>query len=182
MPETEKNILEKIAVNKLLLLMAKHTSNSLNKFSGWLIAGFGAAFALVLTNIESISTFIHITSIRNSISIFLIALFLGVIQKWLNAIINASSTVSEESEEIGKNLAETKENANTDFLLSEIKNSTFYPSKWMVSWQLNKIQRGDLSAPGRMIGKLSQIQSYLVLFQALLAIYSITIILSGFKI
>ena len=162
MPKTEENILEKIAVNKMLLLMAKHTSASLDKFSGWLLAGFGAAFALVLTNIESVENFIQLTNIHSGISLFLVALFFGVIQKWLSAIIGSSYEASIEGEEIGKKLAESKENANIEFLLNEIINSTFYPAKWLISWQFNKVKNGDLSASGRMLGTLSQIQSYLV--------------------
>lgn len=182
MSENDENILERVAANKLLLLLAKHTSSSLDKFSSWLLAGFGAAFSLILINIESIANFIHLTNIRSGFFLYLLALFFGVIQKWLNAIISPSCAASVESEEIGKNLVETKENADIEFLLNEIKNSTYYPAKWLVSWQYNKVLGGDLSAPGRMLGKLSQIQSYLVLIQAFLAIYSIVIILNGVKV
>ena len=181
-PDKDKHLLEKIAVNKTLLLLAKHISSSLEKFSGWLLAGFGAAFALVLTNIESITDFVQITSIRSGISYFLIALFLGVIQKWLSAIISSSFEASVGSEEIGKKLSESKDGADIEFILNEIKRSTLYPAKWFVTWQFNKILTGDLSAPGRMLSKLSQIQSFLIFAQALLVIYSILVILNGFKV
>lgn len=182
MTETDNNVLEKIAANKLLILLAKHTSGSLDKFSTWLLAGFGAALSLILINIESVSNFIHLSNIKHGLFLYLVALFAGVIQKWLNAIIAPACAASSEGEQIGKELAETKDNADMVFLLNEIKNSTNYPAKWLLSWQYKKVLGGDLSAPGRMVGKLSQIQSYLVLIQAVLAIYSIVTILNGIKV
>jgi hypothetical protein len=180
--ENNKAVFERIAANKLLILMAGNASSAVDKFSSWLLTGFGVAFTLILTNIDSIVKFIPLSNIRDGILLYLFALFLGVIQKWLSSIISSGCGTSGEAEQIGKDLADSSKDIDIDFILNEIERSTYYPAKWLVSFQYNKVKNGDLSAPGRMFGKLAQIQSYLVLAQAIFVIYSITVLISGFNV
>jgi hypothetical protein len=60
--ETQANIL----AGQLLIVATQKVSNSFDTFSGWLATGFGAAFALFMANLGSISKFVAIGSIKCS--------------------------------------------------------------------------------------------------------------------
>jgi hypothetical protein len=44
-----------VLAGELLTLAARKSSSTLDNFSGWLLAGFGAGFALLLANLDSIT-------------------------------------------------------------------------------------------------------------------------------
>jgi len=176
MTEQKNNVHESILIGKLLSATAYGVTVSLEKFSGWLLAGFGAAFTLILSNIDSISKFITTEDIKNGVVFYLIALAAGVLQRWLASSIQASAMVSKEAEELGKNAAGQFDPEN---IFSEIEKATFYPQKWLVQFQFNKVRNGDFAAPGRMQVTMTQIQGFLVLIQGILVISSIVVIIRG---
>ncbi len=183
MTDHHKNIDESILIGKTLSLIAFCATASLEKFSSWLLAGFGAAFALILSNIDSVSKLITPANIKCGVSLYLIALAAGVLQRWLASSTQASAMASKEAETLGKNAPSTINQKNfLENLLLEIENVTFYPQKWLVQYQLAKVRKGDFAAPGRMQALMAQIQGYLVLAQGALAISSIFIIIMGISL
>ena len=176
MSNEENNIDESIFIGKILSLMAVGATQSLEKFSGWLLAGFGVAFTLILSNIDSVQKFIDTSNIKCGITLYLIALGAGVIQRWLASGIHAGEAVAKDAEKLGK---DSSENINPENLLNEIENVTLYPQKWFVQWQFNKVRQGDFAANGRMQARMAQVQGYLVLIQGVLAISSIVVLVRG---
>lgn len=176
MSEEPKNINEGIMLGKMLSLMAIAVNTSLEKFSSWMLAGFGAAFALILTNIESVSKFVDIGCLKTGITLYLVALAAGVIQRWLGASINSGTMFSNEQEQLG---ADAPEGINFENILSEVENVSFYPQKWLIRWQFNKLRAGDFAVAGKMLAKMAQIQGFLVLLQGALVISSIVVVLNG---
>jgi hypothetical protein len=174
---TENNkIDESILIGKTLSLIAIGVTTSFEKFSGWLLAGFGAAFALLLSNIETVAKFIAVEDIKTGVLLYLIALASGVFQRWLAAGINAGAMVSKEAEDLGAN---APEGIDFDNVLTQIENSTFYPQKWLVRYQFNQVRKNDYAAPGRMQATMAQIQGRLVLVQGVLVISSIVVMVRG---
>jgi hypothetical protein len=55
---------ERTAAQKTLLAATRRAGDAMSPFAAWLLGGFGAAFALVLANIETVSKFIAVTHIR----------------------------------------------------------------------------------------------------------------------
>lgn len=106
MSEEPINIDEGIMLGKMLSLGAIAVNSSLEKFSSWMLAGFGAAFALILTNIESVSKFIEISCLKTGITLYLVALAAGVIQRYLGTSINSGTMFSNELEQLGENASE----------------------------------------------------------------------------
>lgn len=166
---------EKILVGKLLSLVSQSVTTSLEKFSGWLLAGVGAGFALILSNIDAIREFIYIESIKLAVYIYLAALALGILQRWLAAGINGASLVAKESEDLGRNAADS---VNFDNVLTEIERATLYPQKWLVRYQFNKVRSGDFAIAGRMQAIMAQVQGFFVLGQGILVIAAIIIMVS----
>lgn len=164
MTEPKDNTQESIVAGKMLGIMAISVTTSLESFSGWLLAGSGAAFALMLTNIESVSNFILIASIKQAVFLFLIALAAGVIQRWLGASVRAGSLSSTDSEKLGQELPE---GFDLSVVLKHVEQASFYPQRWLIAWQFKKLQAGDFAVSGRVVAKMAQIQGFLVLIQAL---------------
>ena len=61
-PETPLNA--RTAAQHTLLAATRRVTEALPTFSSWLLAGLGAAFSLVVANVEKVSNFIEITHIR----------------------------------------------------------------------------------------------------------------------
>ena len=172
----KSNTEESILIGELLSLMSFAVTSSLEKFSSWLLVGFGAAFALILSNIEIVSKFIPVQDIKTGVLLYLIALASGVIQRWLAVGVMAGAMASKEAKELGANASDT---VNINNVLTEIENVTLYPQKWFIRYQYNKLRRGDLAATGRMLAVMAQLQSYLVLIQGGLVISSIIVMVFG---
>jgi hypothetical protein len=172
------NINESILLGKLLNLMSKSATLSLEKFSAWLLAGFGVAFTLILTNIESISKFVTIENIKFGVILYLCALGAGVLQRWLGSMVQAGTMASEESDGLGANAPEGIDFNN---ILKSVEDVTFYPQKWLIKWQFSKLRDGDYAVSGKLFARITQIQGTLVLIQATLVITSILVIINGFS-
>jgi hypothetical protein len=158
--------------------MAINVTVTLESFSGWLLAGFGAAFALILSNIESVSNFITVGSIRRGVFLFLIALAAGVVQRWIGSSVRAGVLSGSEGEVLGDG---AHDSIDFSVILEEIKKATFYPQRWLVAWSFKKIEKGDFAFSGRMFAKMAQIQGWLVLVQAALVISSIVVVVNGLE-
>lgn len=175
MPE-QINREESILTGKMLSLLSVGLTTSLEKFSGWLLAGFGAAFALILSNIEQVAKFISIDDIKIGVLLYLVALATGVLQRWVGSGIMGGAMISKEAEELGRNADESVDFNN---VLTEIERSCLYPKKWLVRYQFNKIRSGDFSVAGRMQVVMAQLQGYMVLIQGGLVISSIVVMVCG---
>ncbi len=167
---------ESILSGKLLSATAKSATLSLEKFSAWLLTGFGAAFVLMLTNIESLSKFIPVESIKLGITLYLIALGAGVMQRWLGAQVQASISAAEESDKLSDDAP-----GGIDFnnIHKDFEDVSFYPQKWLTKWQANKLRDGDYAVFGKLLARIAQIQATLVLIQACLVIASIVVVING---
>lgn len=154
-------------VGKVLSLMAARLSAELSTFAGWMLTGFGALLGLILTNIESVSKFVPASSIGSSISIFLSAVVLHVVQRYLASIVASSTAIGKEIESIPA-IGEI----NIQFLLRELEASTLWPTRLLVKWSNAKIREGDLAVGGRVNAVIAQLQAWMVFSQLILIIWA----------
>lgn len=173
---------ERVAAGKLLSLVASHVSEHIGSFGSWLLIGVGATYSLVLANLASVQQFVSLLSIRTGLLLLLAAVIFGVLQRWLAAIVGASSALAEKGEKIGRELSEQEIEIDFKVLFREIERGIYYPAKWIVQRSYNKVLSGDLAAAGRMCAGISQIQSFLVLIQVGLAVSAIAVIAYGVKV
>ena len=162
--------------------MAKAISESHSTFATWLLAGFSAAFTLILANIEEVSKFIETASIKEALFIFLYSMALAVIQKWLNTIIQGAFKGGEEGAKLDAALIQSGVQINPEILLQEIENASWYPAKFLIKRQYNKVRAGDLLVGGRQQFKLAQLQGFLLLTQMGFAIWSLVVLINGIMV
>lgn len=173
---------ERFAAGRLLALAAAHGSEHMGSFGTWLLVGVGATYSLVLTNLASVQEFVELWSIRSGLLLLLVAVVLGVLQRWLAAIVGASSAVAEKSAMIGRDLSEQGIDLDFSVLFREMERGTYYPAKWVVRRNYSKAVAGDLAVAGRMSAGIAQVQSLLVLVQVGFALAAIATIACGVKV
>jgi len=181
MTNRELPISEKAAAQQSLLAATKRVGESLPAFTTWLLAGTGAAFSLVVANIEKVSKFIEITHIRFGLVIFLISLGIAIIATYLSTIVKAAQGAQEDGEALGKKIAETTETFDVSLFMTEYERGLLPPIRWMARASMKKARSGDVVAGARMIAKLSQIQALLVVGHSVLTLVAIGGLAFGLK-
>ena len=179
---SEHNLInEQIAAQQTLLAGARRVSAALPTFSTWLMAGFGAAFTLALVNIETVSKFIEITHIRFGLVLFLVSLVLAVLGTYLGTIVTAALAAQEDGEMIGKKISESKQKFDLSMFAREYERGLFPPIRWLAHSAMKKAMHGDGVAGARMIAKLSQLQTLMVVAQGVLAVVAAGALAVGLK-
>lgn len=181
MPENEPPLSEKIAAQQTLLAATKRVGEALPAFSTWLLGGLGAAFTLVVANIEAVSRFIEITHIRFGLIIFLISLGVAVLATYLSTIVKAALGAQEDGEALGKRIIASAGSFDVSLFISEYERGLLPPIRWIARSSLNKAKDGDIVAGARMIAKLSQVQALLVAGQSILALVAVGGLAFGLK-
>jgi hypothetical protein len=177
-PETQANIL----AGQLLIVATQKVSNSFDSFSGWLATGFGAALALFIANLETISKFTTLGTIKCASLLFLISAVLAVIDKVFASFIAAGCAAAIEGAALGKDLAERQVQIDVTTFFAETEKALFWPGSWFARRAFTKAQSGDFAGPGRMYTKVAQIQALAVIIQALLSLAAAVTIVRGLAV
>jgi len=173
--ETQASIL----AGQLLILATQRVSASFDSFSGWLAAGFGAALALFIANLDTVSKFASVSSLKYASFLFLLSVVLSVIDKMLAAFIAAGTTAAIEGAALGKDLGERGIEIDISKFFSETKRALFWPGSLFARRAFAKTQVGDFAGPGRMYSKVAQVQAFVVIIQAILSLAAAVVIVRG---
>ena len=179
MPEIP-NLNEQIFVNALRAETNGKASASVDSFSGWLIAGFAATSALLISQFDAVSKHLYPDTIRMFLYLFLWSLMLAIVQKYLSVIVTAHSQASAVGREMGDKAAEKSIDLDFNIILAEMERSILPPGRWFVSRSFAKAKRGDLVSSTRAYSKLFQIQSFLAVVQAILILVACYIVARSF--
>lgn len=161
---------EKVFLNSLLLAGAGKSSAAIDSFSNWLLGGFGAALALLISNFDSLKSSLPLGSLKVGLVLFVIAAGLGVLQKFLAAMVSGAVEASQVGAAIGEKAAEFE--LDMEFVFRGAREASYAPTRWLLSRMLEKAERGDLAAPGKFFTRCSQ-------FQGVLAVLETALILSA---
>ena len=161
-------------VGKILMAMANGISGEQTRFSSWMLAGFGAGLGLLVANVANVAPFIPPHIISSAVYIFLTAVIIHVVQRYLGAMVAGSIATSKEVEAI-----QFIPGVNLNYVLSEIERVTFWPAVYIVKWSSRKVLAGDLAHAGRLNAILAQISAWLVFIQMILLVIAIFVIAKG---
>jgi hypothetical protein len=165
----EENPQERILAGRILTLCAQSVSESLDRFGGWLLAGFGAAIGLLVANAGTLSKLLRVERLRGSIILFLVAVGLGVLQRLLAALVAGAASVAKESESIGRDIVG---DVDLDRFFRELKRAPVYPRRFLEK-SLEAVEAGDFAAPGRRLIGIAWIQVLFIVGQLLFSCLSI---------
>jgi hypothetical protein len=167
-----EHLQEKVFLNSPLVAGAGKGSAAIDHFASWLLAGFGAALALLLSNLDSLATSLPLGCLRSAAIIFIVAATFGVVEKFLAVIISGAVEASGVGASIGEKAAEREVELDLAYVFSEAKAASYPPMRWLLAGMLNKAQRGDLAAPGRFFTHCTQAQSVLALIETFLILFA----------
>lgn len=130
-----------------------------------MIGGFAAILGLLISNIDSVSNILPAKCVGASASLFLFAIGLHVLKRYLAALVLSGMAVIREME-----AQPIVEGLNFDLVLDQLERSTFWPARILVRRNIAKVRDGDFAAGGRLYAKLAQIQGYFVLAQMIIVV------------
>ena len=136
----------------------------------------------MLANLDSLQQLVSPRSLQKSLLFLIIAIVLGVFQRWLAAIVAANAATGGKAEQIGKDLAAQDIEVDFKIVLREIERGIYYPAKWMVRRSFNKAMSGDFAASGRIAAAISQIQSGLAFILVGFVVAAIAVTVCGVNV
>lgn len=173
---------ERVTAGRLLSTGAAHISKNIDSFCSWLLMGVGAAYALILANFASLTELVAPRALQISLLLLLAAIILGVIQRWLAAIVATSTAAGEKAEQIGKELSERNIPIDFKIVFREMERGIYYPTKLIFKRSVDKAMSGDFSAAGRFAAAFSQIQSWLAFLLVSFVVAAIAVTACAIKV
>jgi hypothetical protein len=171
-----------IFAGQLLIVATQKVSSSFDTFSGWLVAGFGAALALFIANADSVATFVSSSSVKSAASFFLTSAVLAVVAKLLAAFVAAGTAAAIEGAQLGRDLAEREIEIDLPRLFAETEKALFWPAKLFARRAFAKTQTGDFAGPGRVYTKVAQLHALTISIQAVLSLVAAVVIVRGITV
>lgn len=182
MSETHHHLAERTAASQALLAATRRATESLSSFSGWLMAGFGAAFSLIIANVETVSKFVSLPHLKCALLLFLASLVIAVVVRLFGAMVGAGVASHEDGESIGIKLGASGEPFDISLFIAEFQRGLLPPYRWIAARSMARARSGDTAAGARTIAKLSQLQALLVLLQAAVAIAAAVTFVLGLQV
>ncbi|MGH2626083.1 MAG: hypothetical protein ACRDHY_05475, partial [Anaerolineales bacterium] len=154
---------------------AARASSLMDTFSVWLFAGFGAAFGLLVANLEPFEAYLPRAVVVRAGTLFLCSMVATVIQRYLAMAVASGAAGAEvgRQETLAPGVAQ---NLDPEVLFAELVKAILPPFRWAVRWGARKVRAQDFAASGRLVMKFAQVQGLFVLAQVgllLAAAYSV---------
>lgn len=167
------NIHEKVLVSALLSESTGKSSETLDAFSGWLLAGFAASVTLLLSNLSSLESYLSCAALHEFLMLFVAVVILGIAEKMLAVIVAGATAGAAIGRELGPKAAENETPLDINVVLTEMEKSVIWPMRWFVKRSYAKAKAGNILSAPRAFAKCVQIQGLLTLLQAVFVVLAI---------
>ncbi|GAA5007026.1 hypothetical protein FNZ56_04585 [Pseudoluteimonas lycopersici] len=168
-----------LTASRILSLGASRISASLDVFSGWLLAGFGATYGLLLANLGSLAPYIDTSNVKFGAMYFVVSASLAAAQKLIASYVAAGTAAGEEGRATGKELANSRVPIDVESMYQQVNQGLLWPWSTFNARMTDKARKGDYAVIGRFHAKASQIQTYLVVFQVITSLISAVFLING---
>lgn len=166
-----------VMTNKSLTGVANIVAGQYEKFTGWLVAGLGAALTLLVSNLDKTKDMIAPASVSYAIKIFVAILVAHTVQKILAIIVTSGVTAQENS--AGANMDPPLTMAELYAFLSNLESAYPWPMKLMIRKSFARLRKGELTFFGKRLAQLSLCSAGLAALQVVLAIWAVLVIARG---
>lgn len=174
------NEVEQIVVGKIMVHASVKGSEKLDAFSGWMLTAFGAMLAFLLGKLTDLSPYITKETLPALVRLFLCALVVGVIAKFV-ATIAASLGAGAEAGESASKQAEGHFFDPVVFM-AEFEKAAWGLNKWGVRWAVKRLRMGDFACSGRVANYVLQLQVVLSVLQSGFCMYAVWVLYKGLTI
>lgn len=158
---------ELLYARTIMIQGAAKGSALVDSFSSWLLAGYAAFVALLVSNAESLAFLVQPRALTYCLYGLAITAALCLVQKAMAAMVASRGA----GEIVGRELAERGPAVSgLSVVVGEIMRATLPPMRSYMRRQFGRTAEGDLAADGRGAYRLAQWQVVVVGLQTLLAI------------
>lgn len=174
-----EHLQEKVVAGSLLTSGAGKAAAVIDSFVSWLLAGFGAALALLIGNIAEVIKYVRLETIKNASVLFLVSTALTIVEKYLASRVIGAAESASIAAEVGRRLADEDIEIDFSVVFGELRKATLPPMRWLVARGLDKVEKGDFAASGRSFARQAQFQALLSLIVAGLVLWAMGLIVAG---
>lgn len=171
-----------LTAGRILSISASRLSASLDKFSGWLLAGFGATYGLLLAHLDSVAAYLRVSNVKFGAAFFLAAACAAACQKLIAAYVAAGTAAEGNGRDTGKDLATAGALLNVESMYTQVNQGLLWPWRTFNTRMTAKAVAGDYAVMGRFHAKASQVQCYFVAAQFCLSLASAILLVRGISI
>jgi hypothetical protein len=171
----------------LIADMSGKLSSKFDTFATWLLAGFGAAVVLLLTN-DKTAALVSPPAIRLCAILFGWAVVATVIEKVLALVVSSGSDTAASARmlildhmKLRRELGQTPD-LDIAVIAEEIMRPMFWPARSFASGQIRKSLNGDLTAGARPLMRYGQMQGFLVVAEVLLFLIALWQVIKGLPV
>lgn len=170
-------IVARATAGRALTIATARSTEAMDSFSVWLIAGFAGAFTFLVGNLDSTTEFIVAASIRKLGIALIVAFAIAIVAKLIAMWIFGVTKAAIEAYEIGLQA----DGLNFGEFIKEMRRPLFWPGTWFADKAFKKTVDGDLAFTARICVHAGQIHSMLVVAQAATAGIGLAILVLGLK-
>jgi len=179
MAEPIDHLGEKVLINNVLMASIGESSRTMDKFSGWLLAGFAAVSAVLLGHLREVSTHLSPFAIQWVFASFFVVAILGIIAKAVAVLVVAASTGSAIGRVEGAHAANQGDQLDIPWFFAEVERTIIPPARWIVRRSFAKAAKGDLTVTTRLFSIIAQGQGLCIALQSLAALIAIGVVVCG---
>lgn len=172
---------EQTLVSAILHELNGKSSSILDSFSGWMIGGYAATAALLVSQYGSVTNHLAPASIHQFLILFLWSLIVVVFQKIIAVLVASASQSAAVARDMDEKAGTNPNTLNVEFILTELKRPIFWPMKLLVNRSYKKVLNGDLVSAPQNMNRLTQVQGLLCLAQVILVLVAVCKITIAFK-
>ena len=180
--EETENLQEKFFANTLLTVASGKVSAALDSFASWLFGGSAAALTFLLGNLDSLGKYLPVSTLRDAAYILLGAIVPVAAEKLISAVVGGAAEADASAREIGEATANRGVKLDLPLALREFERSFSPPFRRFVKAGIKRMEQGDLTASGRRLTKLTQVQVCLVVTEIILIAWAIATLIGGLTI
>lgn len=180
--EETENLQEKFFANTLLTVASGKVSAAVDSFACWLLGGSAAALTFLLGNLDSLGKYLSIRILRDSAYMLLGAIVPVVAAKLISVVVVGAAEADVSAREIGEATANRGVKLNLPLALREFERAFLPPFQKFIKANIKKMEEGDLTASGRRLTKLTQVQVCLVITEVILIAWAIATLVGGLTI
>lgn len=171
-----------LTAGHVLSVGAGRLSASLDKFSGWLLAGFGATYGLLLAHLDSVASYLQVSNVKSGAAFFVAAACAAACQKLIAAYVAAGTAAEADGRDNGRDLARARAPLNVESMYKQVNEGLLWPWRTFNARMTAKAVGGDYAVMGRFHAKASQVQCYFVAVQFCLSLVSAILLVCGISI
>jgi hypothetical protein len=166
-------------VRAALMGMLK-ASPVLDRFAGWILGIGGLALGLMISNLDSIQSYLPIEAVKRFAWSFFVVFILGFLEKFVAAMVESGIASAEETEaSLSGFLKEEIEIVEAPFdpqsVVKELRDTLWYPMKWLVSLGAKKGANDPIWSI-KFVTRLFQLQLFLVVAEVGVTLFSIAVV------